>query len=457
MKIYNVILFCYLLSNFGLGQDDSRIKIKFNLLDSQTSNEVSQAKITIESNDSKRFKTTYQNGDTLDLPFDQKLNWQLAAKASGYKVLRKEIDLSRFKRKVARNKVVEVDLLFDFDGQYTDAVDINATYKPSIKFKSDTLSVSDYVLIDEDHQILLTYPQRLNKSSELIWFEKGEIEGRLDIQGVAKELITDFQGNVYLRCEKADFLISKDQTLMPIRTNTKELDNYILPILDSLEENRLYFSNYNPYYPAYDYFMVEKSDTTYTKIRHIEDDLMMEQYRAEYKWADVRTKLWAWDMEAETGIDREVWVGANVFTNSIYYEPPIGDFYRDGQDLYVFDFYNDLMITYDAYTGKSIDSVAINFHHKNRKTGWEEKVIQDPVTKKMYTFFDDAGTMEIASVDSKTGEIDSKFRLHYRYVENIQIYDGMIYYIYRPYESPQKKYLYFEDLQREESRVSIDH
>ena len=47
---------------------------------------------------------------------------------------------------------------------------------------------------------------------------------------------------------------------------------------------------------------------------------MMELYTSEYKWMDVRTKLWAKNKEIETGIAAEVWVGANYFTQSLYYE-----------------------------------------------------------------------------------------------------------------------------------------
>lgn len=36
---------------------------------------------------------------------------------------------------------------------------------------------------------------------------------------------------------------------------------------------------------------------------------MMELYRSEFKYVDVRTKLWAMDKEHETGIDKEIWVG----------------------------------------------------------------------------------------------------------------------------------------------------
>ena len=48
---------------------------------------------------------------------------------------------------------------------------------------------------------------------------------------------------------------------------------------------------------TFEYFTFDQLDSSYKKIMHIEDDLMMELYSAEYKWADVRTKLWAKNKE----------------------------------------------------------------------------------------------------------------------------------------------------------------
>ena len=395
MLKFTLSILLLFLGLYSLAQDDM-IVLEINLSDVQTKEPIEDAKLKITNvDDGSTFRQIVKSGDTLNLPFEASAIWRFTATASGFNKVDTLIELSKFQRQVRKGKVVEINLLFLFDGQSTGVVDINATYKPQIKFKSDTLSVSDYVLVDQKYQLLLTYPKRLDKGSELIWFVDQEIKGRRVVEGTALELITDFRSNIYLRCENVDFLVVPGTHIELHRVDSKELENYTLPILDTLETNNIYFSNYNAYYPAYDYIMVDRTDTAYTDIRHIEDELMMEQYRAEYKWADVRTKLWAWDMEAETGIDREVWVGANVFTNSIYYDPPIGDMYKDGQDLFVFDFYENKIVQYDGYSGGSVDSVEIDFHLKPRKTGWEQEIIQDPITKKLYTFYDNAGYMEV--------------------------------------------------------------
>ena len=440
LQITLLVLFPFLI----VGQE-SNLLVKFELIDDQTNNNIEDTKIQITDLQSgKRLRLQVFSGDTVVLPYTSEGEWRLTANTPGYKKLDTTFFLSAFKKEVRKNEIVKISLKFSFDGQYTGEVDINATYKPNVKFHSERISVSDFIIIDEDHLLLLTYPKRLEKGSELIWFVKDKIKGRRIIESTAISLEQDFRDKIYLRCDQKDYLVNPGKIIELQEVDRNQIDDYVFPILDSLAQNILYFSNYNAYYPAYDYIMVDKRDTVYTNIRHIEDDLMMEQYRSEYKFADVRTKLWAWDMEAETGIDRQIWVGANIFTNSIYYDPPIGDFYRVNQNLYVFDFYNDLIISYDAHSSEPKDSISIKFHLNPRKTGWEQQIIQDPITKKMYTFFDDAGYYKLAEVDLETGELTNELKLFYRYAENIQIHNGSVYYIYRPFESPQKKYLYYE-------------
>ena len=61
----------------------------------------------------------------------------------------------------------------------------------------------------------------------------------------------------------------------------------------------------------------------------------------------MRTKFWAHDKQLETGIDKEIWVGATVFTNSVYYEPLYAPLFKVGEDsIFVFDHYKNLLFKY---------------------------------------------------------------------------------------------------------------
>jgi hypothetical protein len=54
--------------------------------------------------------------------------------------------------------------------------------------------------------------------------------------------------------------------------------------------------------------------------------------------------------------------------------------------------------------------------------------------------------MFLGIVDVKTGEISEKVKLHYKYVEKIRVHNNKVFYIYRPFESIQKRFLYKEKL-----------
>ena len=49
-------------------------------------------------------------------------------------------------------------------------------------------------------------------------------------------------------------------------------------------------------------------------------------------------------------------------------------------------------------------------------------------------------------VNTKTGAINKQIKLKHRYVDEIKVYDNFVYYIYREFESIQKKTLYKERL-----------
>jgi hypothetical protein len=424
-----------------------KVSTSFVLIDDATKVELESCLLKITGNSVDKRINNYNSQDTIilnDISLDDRIF--INASLRGYLPLKLEIDLSDFKREIKRGGLIEITLAFKYEGQSFVEVDVNATQKPLVVFSSDTISVSDFEIIDENNLILLTYPKRLEKSSEIVWFRNGEVKSRIESPYEALELISDYRKHIYLRCKERTYRVTTSKNLDLKEVNTPHLENQVLPILDTLEEDYVYFSNYNEWYPAFDYFMVTRTDTQYTKVRHLEDSEMMEQYRAEYKWSDVRTKLWAWDMEAESGIDREIWVGANVFTNSIYYEKPYSPMFLINEELILFDMYNDLLCRIDAYNCEVFDSIPIQFHHNRRKSNWEREILQDPISKKVYALYDHVGNTTLREINHETGELSTEISLFYRYTEHVTVYDNKIYYIYRPFESIQKKYLYVQDM-----------
>ena len=346
--------------------------------------------------------------------------------------------------------LLQIRIPISFTGQDIEGIEVSGQYKPEVIFGSDELHVEDFEVLSEDEFIILTYSKKINKSSRLIHYKDGEIssEKNIDFPIVSKELIRDYQGKIYLDCETEMFEILLNNISEEIELLVISKDNFnrdISPIKDSLD-NQFFISNYQDWYPAFEYYAISTQDSSLRELYKVRDELMMELYRSEYKWMDVRTKLWAWDMERETGIDREIWVGANYFTQSIYYEPLYAPLFLINDTLLIFDFLRDSLFGYHSKNMKLIIQENITFHKEDKKTGWKKWMIQDPITKKVYGLYGKVGYFQLVEVSPRTGEIEKINNLTYRYCEKIKVYDNAIYYVYRPFESPQKKYLYKEKI-----------
>ncbi len=109
--------------------------------------------------------------------------------------------------------------------------------------------------------------------------------------------------------------------------------------------------------------------------------------------------------------------------------------------LYVFDHYKNKLFHFNN-KGVLLDSLVIDYHLESKKTGWKSMLIQDYKTNRIYAFFQKDGICSVQEINLQTGKLDSKIEFKHTYIDKIQIIDGMAYYIYRPYESNQKKYLY---------------
>lgn len=339
--------------------------------------------------------------------------------------------------------------------QELEATDVTAPGIPQLVYKSTRLHVQDFEVLADGRLVLLTYPKRLEKGSELLLYDGEKVINTFGVPGVATNLVRDYRGNPHVVCEENVFGIHVNGNTIGISSLEKEyFVKYVAPIVDT-NVTKLYFSTFNPDYPAFEYFAYDQLDSTYLKIVGIEDELMMELYRAEYKWMDVRTKLWAKNKEIQTGIDAEVWVGANYFTQSIYYKELYAPLFHRNDSLFVFDYYKDKLFTFDA-TGSKMDSVGIYHHYQPKQTGWKKQLIQDRITGEIYAIYDRAGYAYIGWVDTKTGEINEYVRLDKRYADKIEINGNYVYYVYREFESIDKKHLWKQRLPYDFGAGTVD-
>lgn len=323
---------------------------------------------------------------------------------------------------------------------------IQNPFEPVRMFGSERVSVEDFEVLDNDKLLLLTYERKLKKGSELLMTDYNEkIIAQLPTGGLARELLRDFRGNIHLITEDWVYNVHPEAEFMRLyRIDKPYFLRYVAPLIDTVD-TRMYFSNYSEVYPAVDYFYFDRTDSLYGKIVEVEDAVMMEMYLSEYKWVDVRTKLWAREQERKLGIDKEIIIGATIFTQSIFYKEIYAPLFVRNDSLFVFDHYKDLLFTFDD-EGNKLDSVAITHHLQPKKTGWRNKILQDQFTGELFAVYEKAGHTTLRRIDVRTGQTKESVQLHFKYVEKLMLRNNAAFYTYRPFESAQKKFLYQEKI-----------
>lgn len=313
--------------------------------------------------------------------------------------------------------------------------------KPDTVYASKIYSVADFELGAKGELYLLSYEKNLQKDAQLqcIWNDT-----TLFLQNIperAGALKRDFRGNIHVETATNMYGIQRTDTSLQLGSIPKDyFYKYIAPIVDT-SLTRQFYSSYTDIYPAFEYGSMDQLDSSYKAILHIQDDLMMELYRSEYKWVDVRTKLWAKNLELKTGIDAEIYVGANYFTQSLYYQPVFAPLFLVNDTIYIFDYPKDMLRVYNT-AGQFLRSTSIFHHYQAKETGFQRNLQQDRITGKIYAVFQKDGYTYLGHIDLITGLIDYKVKMAFRYVEKVRVHNGSAYFIYRPFESTQKKFLY---------------
>lgn len=441
-----IVIFFFIFFLFGFSRLNAQV-FELKCVDQRTGDLIPNTSITLNLIQGNDFDSSLNNstnfngkaffrvnnfkiGQTLSFefrhPIYESLSKNIKPKTT-FDTLKLEIPLYRIKIKELKQVVVK------------------APGVPDTVFHSERLSVADFEIQNNDDIILLTYPKQLQKGSEILLFDGVNIKSNFQVDDQAQYLVRDYRGNTHIVCKEKVFGIKVSKNEIQLGSIPKDyFFKYLAPIVDT-NASKMYFSNFNKDYPAFDYFVFDTYDSTYRSILNIKDDLMMELYRSEYKWMDVRTKLWAKNKERETGIDAQIWVGANYFTQSIYYKEVYAPLFHRNDSVFVFDYPKDRLVIFNR-VGESLDTISIYHHYQPKKTGWQKQLIQDNVTGVIYAQYENDGNMFLGIVDVKTGEISEKVKLHYKYVEKIRVHNNKVFYIYRPFESIQKRFLYKEKL-----------
>lgn len=390
----------------------------------------------------KKIAATNEDGE-FTFEFNATKDLSLQIKAMGFENASREMLSKKLNRKIVNDtlflpKIVLKDFIFN-------EVVITAN-KVDTVFGHQAFSVEDFEVLPDKRLLLLGYNRSETKLPQAILTDKKhDVIFTLNIPVKANELFRDYAGNYYVECEDVVYMIKVYMDELRLyKVDLNEYYSYYKRVIDTLEEN-YYYSDYNELYPAVKFYSTKIGDTVPDIMYEVKDDFMMELYRAQYKYVSGRDKLWAFRKELETGIDKEIWIGAASFTQDILYKPVYAPLFVINDSIMIFDTYKDRLLFYDNFND-SLGHVQIQFHNSKRSEKWEKPLLVDKGEQQVYAVFNSAGYFILKTINRNTGHTGTGFKVTNQFVERIQIIDGYVYYIYRPYESSQKKFIYKEKI-----------
>ncbi len=327
-------------------------------------------------------------------------------------------------------------------------IDIYAKEGPDTVIGNWHFFIEDYMFADSGRYLLLTFEKNLKAAKVMLADNEQKIISQVAVPVEAIELYEDYQGHINVMCKDSAFRIHifPDNHISLMALPYRDFCDRMLPCVDTLG-GRILFSNYNRDYPAFTYFAYNPADTSVSSIRGIVDAELLAQYNWEFDYLLPKDRLYARKMEAYTGIDKRI-IAATMtgFPKSMFYTPLYAPMFTVHDTVCIFDHYSDSLFLYDK-CGKQIHGSKINYHHPANWKEWDRSIHQDEVTGELYARFEKGGFYYLKRIDVRTGQLTGSFKITSQYVKHIRIKNGDVFYIYRPTESIQKKYLYRERIQ----------
>ena len=441
LKFYQLFVFIAIigLPFLSLSQK-STIHIFGKVTDFDTKKPLSHVNIAVENT---IIGTTTDKQGTFKLKVKNRNNFTLAFSYIGYEPFSKKVKANQ----LTDTLFINAELLFK--PNVLDTFSVSSVSHPDTVFGSAFFSIADFE-ISQDKFIFLTYEKRLEKGSKvaLIADEKTLIS-QVEIPAKAKELFKDFLGNINVICENSVYSVTvEDKKIELTELPFEKFNSQLKPVVDTLE-HKLVYSDYSPNLPHFDYYALNLLDTTKIHFKQVKDKPLEREYRFEYYYLKPKDKLMARKIAAKTGFDKhDVAAAMTNFSNSLYYQPLYAPLFVIDDTVMIFDHYENKLFKYDEFA-TLLDSVSINYHQLKSSLKWKRKVIKDEQNDKIYTLYEKNGYAYLRKIDTESGQPINNFKLFHRYVEKIKIKNDYIYYIYRPFESLQKKFLYKELIRSE--------
>jgi len=216
-----------------------------------------------------------------------------------------------------------------------------------------------------------------------------------------------------------------------------------------------YFSRFGPGHFSVEYTLVDVDRGERRPLRRVIDKEILKAFREEnlhvgnsdfdremnHRLATINNEQKMGAISAQNRSMREL-VDERRFLKEMHFKPVYAPLAAINEQLFIFDHLNSQLFQMEL-NGTLLDSVVIDYHNDRR---WQREIIVDQHAGIAYAHYNKNGYAYLLPIDTETGQVGNAIRLEYRYPEKIKVRDGVVYYLYRPFGSIQRKYLYKENL-----------
>ncbi|MBK7381840.1 MAG: carboxypeptidase-like regulatory domain-containing protein [Flavobacteriales bacterium] len=327
--------------------------------------------------------------------------------------------------------------------------------EPEVVFERKDLHVGDY-LVNDDGVWVLVY------GTKQLWHRQGLVgqtvwkDARLHLLNTRFEEITngplprtacdlarDHAYRPVVKSEDGAWRIDRQGGDIGIGwIDAHTYSNAVIPWTDSVP-GYLIGNTWMYEYPAFDHVAFNALTAKQELICSVVDPHWMAIFRSGYKYMSGRSKVLAMDLAMEHGTDPETIAGLMIgFDQDMRYRPPYAPLFVIGDTLCVFDHYKERIRRFSSHL-LPIDEIPITYQ---RDREWDHRLVQDRSSGAVYVCFARGARTWLRPLDPATGVLGEATPLTFPWPEDVQVHDGYAYYVYRPYESLQKRTLYREVL-----------
>jgi hypothetical protein len=326
-------------------------------------------------------------------------------------------------------------------------VEVSAVNKPETLVGKPMYSIYDFDFY-EDKLVLLTSKNSLRRSEIRLTDYSGNEFMTLPVPeyaGEAQKFFHDYLGYTNLLCKDTILRLEiSDNFFLITGIAKKEYEQSLRPVNDTACGNLYYNDQYRDY-PAFNYYYFSKKDPKHHKLLFtVTDKYLMDQYNFEYYYLKPGEQLQARRLAKEYNVDKHI-VAALMsgFTRSQFYEPLYAPLFIIKDTICLFN-HVDARIFHFSKDNVLIDSVTISYHHPKNWRTWKKQLYVDESENKVYALFKNGANVSLKLIDHQSGKTLGVHKFTNITADKIKIKDGYAYYIYRPFESTQEKFLYRE-------------